>query len=210
MGGRDPYSSSKGCAELVTSAYRSSFFGPEGTSDEGVAVASARAGNVIGGGDWSPDRLIPDAYRAAVQRKAVRIRNPKAIRPWQHVLEPLAGYLALAQQLYEGGRTYAEGWNFGPSDEDARPVAEVMDLIVNLWGGGMKWELDVGAHPHEAMLLRLDSSKARSRLGWRPLLPLTTALSWTVDWYKASLQRTSMFDVTMDQIARYSSAMEQS
>jgi CDP-glucose 4,6-dehydratase len=176
MGGHDPYSNSKGCAELVAAAYRASFF----NGSDKAAVASARAGNVIGGGDWSRDRLIPDVYRAAAARVSVRIRNPKAVRPWQHVLEPLGGYLLLAQRLFEEGARFAEGWNFGPPNIDARPVSEVMDRLTALWGMGLRWELDQGAHPHEAQLLSLDCDKARKRLGWQPHMRLETALEWTV------------------------------
>ena len=198
IGGHDPYSSSKGCAELVTAAYRSSFFG-EGRA----AIASARAGNVIGGGDWSQDRLIPDIYRAAVARQRVRIRNPKAVRPWQHVLEPLAGYLMLAERLHDDGTRIAEAWNFGPDKGDSRPVAEIVERVVKLWGDGLRWEQDPGSHPHEAILLRLDSAKARKRLAWHPRLSLDEALSWTVDWYKAFLARQDMRRVSLEQIARY-------
>jgi CDP-glucose 4,6-dehydratase len=201
MGGRDPYSSSKGCAELVAAAYRASFL-----QASGVAVASARAGNVIGGGDWSADRLLADAYRAAAARQPVRIRNPKAVRPWQHVLEPLAGYLLLAERLFTEGSRFAEAWNFGPADADARPVAEVMDKVVRLWGEGLRWEPDTAAHPHEAQLLRLDSAKARGTLGWRPRLPLDEALAWTVDWYKAQLRGDDMRRATLGQIERYAQA----
>lgn len=200
MGGRDPYSSSKGCAELVTAAYRASFFR---ASESGAALASARAGNVIGGGDWSADRLIPDMYRAAVTKQSVRVRNPKAVRPWQHVLEPLAGYLMLAERLYHDGMDFAEGWNFGPEDSDVVPVAEMMNQIVSLWGGGLQWLPDPGPHPHEAQLLHLDSSKARRTLGWRPRLRLDEALVWTVDWYKANMREADMQAFTLDQIARY-------
>ena len=197
MGGHDPYSSSKGCAELVTAAYRNSFF-----NKSKAGIASARAGNVIGGGDWSQDRLIPDIYRAAAAREAVRIRNPKAVRPWQHVLEPLAGYLLLAERLHDGARV-AEAWNFGPDQSDSRPVAEVVDRVVKLWGDGLRWEQDPGSHPHEAILLRLDSAKAHKQLAWQPRLALDEALAWTVEWYKAFLARQDMRRVTLAQIARY-------
>lgn len=206
MGGRDPYSSSKGCAELVTAAYRSSYFDPSRIAEHGVAVATVRAGNVIGGGDWSADRLIPDVFRAAVAKSPVRIRSPGAVRPWQHVLEPLGGYLLLAERLWSDGAQFAQGWNFGPADRDARPVAEVMDRIVRLWGGGLQWEADAASHPHEAALLLLDSAKARSELGWRPRLDLDEALAWTVDWYKACLRGEDMREVTAGQIARHGCA----
>ena len=199
MGGRDPYSSSKGCAELITAAFRASFF----DAAHPAAVASARAGNVIGGGDWSEDRLLPDLYRAAAAREPVRIRNPKAVRPWQHVLEPLAGYLRLAEQLWSDGARAAEAWNFGPDKSDSRPVAEVVERVVQLWGDGLRWEQDKGTHPHESILLRLDSAKARKRLGWEPRLALDESLAWTVDWYKAFLRKEDMRRFTLSQLARY-------
>jgi CDP-glucose 4,6-dehydratase len=201
MGGRDPYSSSKGCAELVTSAYRASFF--DGTDKSARAyIASARAGNVIGGGDWSRDRLIPDVYRAAAAKTPVLIRNPKAVRPWQHVLDPLSGYLTLAERLLEDGADYAQAWNFGPPESDARPVAEILDRVVALWGDGLHWEIDAATHPHEAMLLMLDCSKARE-LGWKPCLRLDTALEWTASWYKSFLGGAEARRLCEDQIARY-------
>ena len=203
MGGHDPYSSSKGCAEIVTAAYRASYFDPARHGEHGVAVASVRAGNVIGGGDWAADRLIPDAARAADAGVAIRIRNPKAIRPWQFVLEPLHGYLLLAERLCSGGGAFAQAWNFGPADEDTRPVAEVMDRIAALWGGGLRWEPDRAGHPHEATLLRLDSRKARAELGWRPRLGLQQALQWTVQWYQAKQRGADMAQVTAGQIAAY-------
>ncbi len=207
LGGRDPYSSSKGCAELVTAAYRTSFFDPATHAAHGVAIASARAGNVIGGGDWSRDRLIPDAYRAAVGKKPVRIRSPDAVRPWQHVLEPLGGYLLLAERLWSDGARFAEGWNFGPAESDARPVAEVMDRLAKIWGSGVRWERDRDAHPHEAMLLQLDCSKAGAKLGWRPRMTLETALEWTVEWYQAFLRGEDVKRLSEQQIGRYQ-AME--
>ena len=205
MGGHDPYSSSKGCAELVCAAYRASFFSPGHLDDHGVGIASARAGNVIGGGDWSADRLIPDAYRAVASEMPVRIRNPRALRPWQHVLEPLSGYMLLAQKLCEDGKRFASGWNFGPSEADARSVADVMNELVKLWDGALRWELDGGSHPHEAALLRLDCSKARVSLGWRPKLALEDALAWTAEWYRAHLSKADMRQFTLDQIDRYMS-----
>jgi CDP-glucose 4,6-dehydratase len=184
MGGYDPYSNSKGCAELVSAAYRSSFFSSGRYSEHGVALATARAGNVIGGGDWAKDRLIPDLIRAFADGRVVEIRNPKAIRPWQHVLEPLHGYLMLAEALYQRGPEFAEGWNFGPDEGDARPVEWIADRMTSHWEG-TQWMLAAGDHPHEAGFLRLDTSKARSSLGWRPKLRLDEALSMTVDWYRA-------------------------
>ncbi len=200
LGGRDPYSSSKGAAELVASAYSRSFFC---AAESKVAVATARAGNVIGGGDWSRDRLLPDAYRAAAAGTPVQIRNPGAVRPWQHVLEPLAGYLLLAQRLAEEGARIAGAWNFGPPASDARPVSEIMDRAASLWGPGLRWEIDRGAHPHEAKLLCLDAARARELLGWTPRLDLDTAVDWTVAWYKAFLGGADARRLSEAQIERY-------
>lgn len=204
MGGHDPYSSSKGCAELVASAYRDSYFSEKNFSVHGVAVATARAGNVIGGGDWSEDRLIPDIMRAVIARKAVVIRNPNAIRPWQHVLEPLEGYLLLAEKLYKEGPKYAEGWNFGP-DEDSKAVSWIVDQLVQLWGENASWELDQGTHPHEANYLKLDCSKAKMKLEWVPRINLKLALNWVAEWYKAYNQNEDMRKFTEIQIARFNS-----
>lgn len=199
MGGRDPYSSSKGCAELVTTAYRASFF----SKPDGPALASARAGNVIGGGDWALARIVPDAVRAAVTGKPLQVRNPRAVRPWQHVLEPLAGYLQLAERLHGAPAKFAEGWNFGPDEKDAVPVETVVSTITRLWGPPASWAADKGVHPHEAHFLKLDSSKARSRLGWSPRLGLQTALEWTVEWYKKQAQGADARQLTLAQINRY-------
>ena len=199
MGGRDPYSNSKGCAELVTAAYRSSYFSAAGSA----AVASARAGNVIGGGDWAADRIVPDIVRAAIAGDPVRIRNPNATRPWQHVLEPLSGYLQLAESLCNAPAEHSEGWNFGPTDEDAVPVGQIVSTVSRLWGPAARWVADKGPHPHEAHFLKLDSSKARSRLGWRPRLGLASALEWTVEWYKTQAQGGDARALTLAQIERY-------
>ena len=204
MGGYDPYSNSKGCAELVTAAYRNSYFHPEKYKEHGIALASGRAGNVIGGGDWSDDRLIPDIIRAITQGKPVNIRNPLAIRPWQHVLEPLCGYLLLAQKLYEEGAGYAEGWNFGPRDEDAKPVQWIVEKLTEAWGEGANWDLDGGGHPHEAHYLKLDCSKAKARLGWYPRWNLDETLSKIVGWQKNYQQTADMKAVTLEQIDIYS------
>jgi CDP-glucose 4,6-dehydratase len=197
MGGFDPYSSSKGCAELVTAAYRSSFF------STGAALASARAGNVIGGGDWAADRLVPDAMRAFGRGDCVEIRNPGAIRPWQYVLEPLGGYLLLAEQLCTRGPEVASGWNFGPQEEDARAVGSVVGELARLWGEAAAWRLADGSHPHEAQHLRLDCTKARTLLDWRPRIGLDEALAWTVDWYREWLGGADMHAVTARQIERF-------
>lgn len=180
MGGHDPYSSSKGCAELVTSAYRSSFFHKEGDA----AVASARSGNVIGGGDWSEDRLIPDILKAFEKSQPVIIRNPLSTRPWQHVLEPLSGYLMLAEALYKEGNKFGEAWNFGPNDQDCRPVNWILDKMVKYWGGNSSWELDKNNNPHEAGFLKLDCSKAKGRLNWEPKWDLDTTISLIVNWHQ--------------------------
>ena len=200
MGGHDPYSNSKGCSELVTSAYRRSFL-----QGQGIAVASARAGNVIGGGDWAADRLVPDILRAFEQNQPVIIRNPHATRPWQHVLEPLSGYLTLAEHLYTDGQAFAEGWNFGPKDDDAQPVQWIVEHMVNSWGNGASWQQDGGTHPHEANYLKLDISKAKARLGWQPRWALQQALQASVDWHQKWLAGTDMKAVTLDQINQYQS-----
>ena len=199
MGGSDPYSASKGCAELVTASYRSSFFKKEA----GPFLGSGRAGNVIGGGDWSSDRLIPDCMRSFNQGHSVLIRNPLATRPWQHVLEPLSGYLVLAEALYTKGAYAAEGWNFGPSDADAWNVGRIVERVVELWGENAHWRHDDAAWAKESMLLRVDATKARLRLNWRPRLNINEALAWTVDWYKAVRNGRSALDISNDQILNY-------
>jgi CDP-glucose 4,6-dehydratase len=208
MGGYDPYSNSKGCAELVTAAYRNSYFNPEKYNEHGVTLATGRAGNVIGGGDWAEDRLIPDIMRALTQGKTVNIRNPHAIRPWQHVLEPLSGYLQLAQKLYESGASYAEGWNFGPSDEDAKPVQWIVEKLTKSWGGGASWILDGGDHPHEAHYLKLDCSKAKARLNWHQRWHLEETLSAIIDWQKSYQQGADMRKVTLKQIEIYAKGVQ--
>lgn len=200
MGGHDPYSNSKGCAELVSSAYRRSFL-----KQEGIALATARAGNVIGGGDWALDRLVPDVLRALEKQEPALIRNPDAIRPWQHVLEPLSGYLLLAERLYEQGQVVAEGWNFGPREEDAIPVQRVVECLCRAWGGGASWCLQPGKHPHEANFLKLDISKARKQLNWAPRWSMEFALSQITDWHKAWLTGQDMRAICLDQISQYQS-----
>jgi CDP-glucose 4,6-dehydratase len=203
MGGHDPYSNSKGCVELVTSAYRKSFF----SSELSPALASARAGNVIGGGDWAEDRLIPDILRAVEKNSPVVIRNPMATRPWQHVLEPLSGYLVLAQHLWEHGHKFAQGWNFGPRDEDARPVEWILNHMVEAWGEGASWNLDNDPQPHEARYLKLDISKAREHLRWAPTWNLETTLIHIVDWQRAWLRGEDMRTRCMEEINGYMAAM---
>jgi len=202
MGGHDPYSSSKGCAELVTAAWRRSFFVQQGAA----AIASARAGNVIGGGDWALDRLIPDILRAVEAGRPVEVRNPLSIRPWQHVLEPLGGYLVLAQALHERGQAVAEGWNFGPRDEDARPVGWISDRMAALWGEGARWQHDRREQPHEARYLKLDISKARSDLGWAPRWSLDEALETIVNWHRAWRAGDDMRALCLEQIREYEAA----
>jgi len=203
MGGHDPYSNSKGCAELVTSAYRDSFFSPEAIAVHGVALGSARAGNAIGGGDWTRDQLIPDLMRAFLGGKPCLIRNPAAYRPWQFLLEPLRGYLILAERLAENGATFASGWNFGPADADIQPVSWIADELVSLWGQGASWTLDSSAHPHEAHALKLDATKAARGLDWRPVLPLKQALAWIAEWYQAFHRSGDLRQVTLKQIEEY-------
>lgn len=203
MGGKDPYSNSKGCAELVVSSYRDSFFHIDNYEQHGVAISSVRAGNVIGGGDWAKDRLIPDAIKAISKNTPVVIRSPNAVRPWQHVLEPLSGYMDLAEKLWLEGVQYSGGWNFGPNEDSAKKVSEIMDQIVNLWGDNASWEIDEGEHVHEANYLKLDCAKAKDLLGFNPKFQLQDSLAWAVDWYKAYHQGNDMHAMTLDQINRY-------
>jgi CDP-glucose 4,6-dehydratase len=203
MGGHDPYSSSKGCAELVIAAYRSSFFGD-------VGVASARAGNVIGGGDWALDRLVPDIARAWGSGEAVAVRNPEAVRPWQHVLESLSGYLLLAERMFIGGQEFAEGWNFGPADSDTRSVGELVSALAKEWGDGATWcTIEPEKAQHEAHLLRLDSSKAQARLGWRPRWNFNETLACTAEWYKRFYSRDEMRGFSLEQIKMFMSGTKQ-
>lgn len=198
MGGYDPYSSSKGCSELVTSAYRRSFFQKDKTR-----LASARAGNVIGGGDWAADRLVPDILRAFETSKPVIVRNPNAVRPWQHVLEPLSGYLMLAENLCANGDFFAEGWNFGPHDDDAQSVKWIVDHMVKIWGGNARWEMDDRDQPHEANYLKLDISKAKARLGWKPKWSLDLALNKIIEWHTHWLDKGDIQSKCLQQIADY-------
>jgi CDP-glucose 4,6-dehydratase len=197
MGGHDPYSNSKGCAELVTSAYRRSFF----HGDESARVATARAGNVIGGGDWAVDRIVPDAMRAFAAGRPLRVRNPAAVRPWQHVLDPVLAYIGLAEMLASaGGEGFAEGWNFGPAAASEVPVRRIVEGLAQAWGDGARWEHDGGEHPHEAAYLKLDCTKAAAQLGWRPVIGLDDALRMTVEWYRALEAGKDMRSATLDQI----------
>jgi CDP-glucose 4,6-dehydratase len=205
LGGHDPYASSKAAAELVTAAYRASFFLAAGPGAQPVAAASARAGNVIGGGDWSKDRLVPDIMAALIAGRPVALRNAEAVRPWQHVLEALAGYLLLAEQLGSGGAAYADAWNFGPEADSDRSVRVLTERLADLWGAASPWTRDPGAHPHESRYLRLDAAKARVKLGWAPKLSFDDTLRWIVEWYRglAPGDPSPARRVTLDQIARY-------
>jgi len=204
MGGHDPYSSSKACSELVTAAYRSSFFNPGSRQAHGVGLATARAGNVIGGGDWAKDRLVPDCLNALAKGEPVAIRNPFAVRPWQHVLEPLSGYLLLARRLYEEGGRFASSWNFGPEDSDARPVEWIVKRLCAKWGADASYQISGGEHPHEARYLKLDCSKAKTDLGWRPRWDLDRALDSSIEWARAFHQQQNMGEVCLRQIEAYS------
>ena len=199
MGGHDPYSSSKGCAELLIASYRYSFFSDKGCA----AIASARAGNVIGGGDWSTDRLIPDIIKSFQSQQVVKIRSPNAIRPWQHVLEPLSGYLLLAEKLYTEGKSYAEAWNFGPKADDMRSVEWIVNAMAQYWGHA-QWDVDNSESVHEAYCLKLDSSKAAERLTWQQQWCLKQALDYTIEWYQAEQQGLSMGVFSHEQINKYS------
>ncbi len=203
LGGYDPYSSSKACAEILTASYRRSFFSSDNGDGRAVAIATARAGNVVGGGDWSDDRLIPDLIRGFLESKPVRIRNPGAIRPWQHVLDPLAGYLALGQRLLKNEPMYASAWNFGPSDEETWTVGQVASVMAAKWGGGASWETDGLPSPHEATYLKLDASRARAELGWAPKLKLENTLNWVVEWFRAWQNNCNMREFTSRQISSY-------
>jgi len=201
MGGYDPYSSSKGCAELVTSAYRRSFL-----QEQGVGLASVRAGNVIGGGDWADDRLIPDILRSFEKSEPVVIRNPKSTRPWQHVLEPLSGYLVLAQKIYNDQNKYSEGWNFGPNEQDVKPVDWILNRMIGKWPNS-SWELDSSSNPHEANFLQLDISKSEFKLGWKPVWELSHTLEKIIDWHQAWLNKEDMQTVCLSEIEAYMTDM---
>lgn len=200
LGGFDPYSNSKACAELVVSSYRDSFF-----ADRDCLIASARAGNVIGGGDWSEDRLLPDVFRALIFNEDLLIRNPNSVRPWQHTLEPLAGYLLLGERLLRGEKKFATAWNFGPRNEDSKEVRFILERIKQMWDKDVQWRIGDGDHPHETTLLRLDSTKAKTELGWQPKLNLENALILTTDWYRDFRNKSDVREVTRKQIEFYES-----
>ena len=203
MGGYDPYSNSKGCSELVTASFRNSFFNPKEYEKHGVALASARAGNVIGGGDWAEDRLIADFIRAISKGQKVQIRSPYAIRPWQHVLEPLTGYLNLTEKLFTQGVKFAEGWNFGPDDSDAKNVEWITKTICELWGEGASFNIDTNPQPHEANYLKLDCSKAKAELGWIPKWNIETTLKSIVDWNQSRISGENVRELCYKQIESY-------
>ena len=200
MGGYDPYSSSKGCSELITSAFRNSFFN---SSENEIALASVRAGNVIGGGDWAKDRLIPDIINSVLKQHKLKIRNPKAVRPWQYVLDPLNGYLQLVEKLWNDMRSFCEGWNFGPNEQDEKSVDWLVKKFSEIWGRPISWEQFSNFYPHEANYLRLDCSKAKKKLGWKQKLNLDSALKWTIDWYKHFIQKDDMRRFTEEQIKNF-------
>lgn len=200
LGGFDPYSNSKACVELATASYRNSFF-----AESQTLIATARAGNVIGGGDWSEDRLLPDVFRSLIFGERLLIRNLDSVRPWQHALEPLAGYLALAEKLFDGEREFADAFNFGSAEEDAKTVGWILEEIKRNWTGPVTWETARGAQPHEAKILKLDSAKARAELNWSPKLNLTEAIRLTVDWYSAFRDKKDLIETTRRQIEFYQS-----
>jgi CDP-glucose 4,6-dehydratase len=203
LGGHDPYSSSKACSELVTAAYRSSFFNPTDYQQHGVGIASARAGNVIGGGDWAADRLVPDFIRAILKNDPIIVRNPKAVRPWQHVLEPLGGYLLLAEKLFSTGEKFAQAWNFGPHGSDAKSVEWIVNRLCEQWGEG-SCQIDRRSHPHEAHYLQLDISKAKKQLGWQPHWKLDKAIEKVVEWTRAYKAGEDLRKICYKQIEEYS------
>jgi CDP-glucose 4,6-dehydratase len=203
LGGYDPYSSSKACAEIVSAAYRSSYFSVGRLNEHEVLLATARAGNVIGGGDWSEDRLVPDLIRGFQAKLAVLIRKPDAFRPWQHVLDPLHGYILLAEGLLKRETRLATAYNFGPNDADTWPVERIATKLVELWDDGAAWTRDSESGPHETQSLRLDASKARKELGWQPRLNIETALEWTAAWYKSWELGADMQKETLAEIARF-------
>jgi len=209
IGGYDPYSNSKGCCELVTSCFRNSYFNPQNYKQHGVALASARAGNVIGGGDWAEDRLIPDFIRSLCKREKIIIRNPFAVRPWQHVLDPLTGYLLLCEKLYEKGDIYSEAWNFGPEEKDAKNVAWLINFLCKKWGDGASWEIDSHPNVHESNYLRLDCSKAKSLLDWNSLWNIETTLNSIVEWTNSYFSGKDIRDECFSQMEKYYSTQDE-
>jgi len=208
LGGFDPYSASKACSEIITSSFRDSFFNPSKYDEHHVAVATARAGNVIGGGDWGADRLVPDFVRTVLSGGKVKIRNPQAVRPWQHVLEPLNGYMMLAQKLFEEGSAYAQAWNFGPNEESCKTVEYVIDKLCSLWGN-VRYEIDIRGTPmHEANYLKLDCSKSKRYLGWEPVWNIDQALEKTIEWLKAYVDGSDILKVCQSQILAYEEGIE--
>lgn len=210
MGGYDPYSSSKGCAELVTATYRRSFFNSKDYGKvHNVALSSVRAGNVIGGGDWGEDRIIPDCVRALSQKKEIVVRNPRATRPWQYVLEPLSGYLLLGTLMYENGAEYSSAWNFGPNDESIITVEELVKLVIKHWDSG-SYTIDTSSHPHEAGFLKIDTSKARALLGWKPIYNIYEAFEKTINWYRYfynGMGNEELYEFTIKDIMEYVNRM---
>ncbi len=209
LGGYDPYSSSKAAAELVTGAYLQSFFNPEDHNSHEIGLASARAGNVIGGGDWADDRIIPDCIKAFMNKKEVVIRSPDAVRPWQHVMEPLYGYLLLGQHLYSDGSNFSGAWNFGPEDENLKPVKWILDQMIDSWGEDSSWTINEGENPHETNYLKLDSSKAKSRLGWYPKWDIDRSLKKTIEWYKSYKNGENMLNITTNHLNDYEKTIGQ-
>jgi len=203
LGGYDPYSNSKACSELVTSSFRNFFFNPKEHQKHGISLASCRAGNVIGGGDWSKDRLIPDIMIGILNNKIIKIRNPDSTRPWQHVLDPLNGYLILAEKLWSSGAEFSEGWNFGPLENNEKSVKWIVDKLTEQWSKDIKWNIDNSVNPHEENYLRLNSIKANSRLGWTPKLNLEQGLEWITKWYKQYEQNNNMREITEQQIEKF-------
>jgi CDP-glucose 4,6-dehydratase len=206
LGGDDPYSNSKACSELVVYAYRKSFFNAKNYGQHGVAMATARAGNVIGGGDWAQDRLVPDTMKMLMEGRSIELRYPNSTRPWQHVLEPLNGYLVLAQRLYEFGTEFNGAWNFGPYESISITVAEIVEKLYALWGAPLSWQRDKNINPHESLSLRLDSAKARALLNWRPKLDTDTMLQWIVDWYRVLQSGGDIRAFTQEQTRRFIAA----
>ena len=203
MGGLDPYSSSKGCSELITSSFRNSFFSNSDTKEFDISLASVRAGNVIGGGDWAENRIVPDIIRGIIDKKIIKIRNPNAIRPWQHVLEPLRGYLELVEKIWNNKSEYAESWNFGPDHEDLKSVSWITDKIIDVWGSDVKVDYNNTDYKPETNLLKLDCSKAKSKIKWMPKIKLEQAIQLTVDWYKQYEQKNELKEFTQNQIEEY-------